>query len=248
MSFVNSSLTTRYNLLPTVFDADQLLKIHDHEKAIKELLAIIRKFSLEVSVGLRLLHKHSLLEPNEVMLEEHVVDNHGFALVTRASLTTRVDGNTVPNSWMLTETGFVPMEYSRAELLNSPDISPATHPQFFEQLGNMISHLGLSSVLGPALEASAFVESFRQDGADSMLEYSALDDRANILRYVDSKTLDMNSMVETNWSASPSKKQTTKSDKAKRKGGKNTTKRCVRYCPYVQNPPVHQGTYIHRSE
>jgi hypothetical protein len=136
------------------------------------------------------------------------------------------------------------MEYSRASLLNSPDVSPATHPHFFADLANKLTDLGLTALIGPALTPSGFVESHRGDEAHILLEYSALDDRANILRYVDASAIDGKSTVETYWAAS----STNKDSKTPTKKPPATTKSCQRFCSMVKdtaNRSVHQGTFTH---
>jgi hypothetical protein len=234
-----------YNSLSTVFDADMQLQSAGRDRSVEELLDVIIDFDLEEVVGLRLLHRHNDLYPSEAMIESAVVDKDGFSLITRAQPATVIDDSVVPNSWMLTASGFVPMEFSRATLLRAPSISPATYPDFFAALAKRLETLGLASLIGPTLASSDFVESNRPPNAEVMLELSALDERANVLRYIAGDVMGGNQAIETHWCVAAGSKTPKTPSKPRPADIKKTNKVCKRICPYVQDPPVHQGTFVH---
>ncbi|WP_041388681.1 hypothetical protein [Polaromonas sp. JS666] len=233
-----------YNKLPTVFDADLALRQRDRDSVIEELLIVIEDHGLQNSVGLRLLHRHNEIAESEVMLEEARFDEHGLALVTLASPVAAVDSTVAANSWMLDGDEFIAVEYSRASLLQSPGVSPKTQPLFFSALQRKLREFDVETWVGPALIESDFVSSHSQ-GRELLLEQSAFDDRANVLRYVSIDEIAPSGVVETFWVASV-EAATRKSPATKAPGGTKTIKKvCKRICPSVQNPPVHQGTFIH---
>lgn len=236
-----------YNRLATVFDADMALQCADRDTIIESLLDLIVDFDLHESVGLRLLHRHNDIGESEVMLEEARVDGQGLALITVACPAATIDSTVAVNSWLLGEDDFVPMEYSRATLLESPEVCPASYPEFFAALAKRLRELKVEKWVGPALIESKSV-SEHACGRNVLLEQSAIDDRANVLRYVSSHEVEAISTVETFW-VSSIEAATKKTSVSKEPPKTKTTKKvCKRICPLVQNPPVHQGTYIHNSE
>lgn len=246
MHLSSASIVSTYNDLSDVVIADQGLLAMGRKDVIDSLLAVIRSHHLEDSVGLRLLHKHNELAQFEVMLEEAQIDRDGFALVTRATTLALPTDDVAPNSWLLCDDGFVPFEFSRVSLLRDSSVAPATYPTFFSELAAKLRETGLTRLVGPALSPSELVESQRPHGADVMLELTAIDERANVLRYAKASELSIGSPIETFWAATnpekPNSSTPAEPDKIK------TQRVCTRICPSVQNPPVHQGTYVHRQD
>lgn len=245
MYSTTTSTTSAYNALSDVVVANQCLTSIGRQVAIDLLLAVIRAHSLEEVVGLRLLHKHNEIQPHEIMLEDAYIDQEGFSLITSATIAPLSLSNISPNSWILCDDGFVPFEFSQDALLQDSAVCPATYPLFFQELAVAIRVAGLARLIGPALISSEFVHSHRPADADIMLELSAIDDRANVLRFAIANELSIGSPIETFWAAGcadrPANSTPTEPEKAK------TERVCTRICPSVQNPPVHQGTYIHNQ-
>lgn len=248
MNYSESKDFSQYNDFLDVYSANSLLSSLDKDKSVEKLLKVIQKHNLSHTIGLRLVHRHNAISDNEVMLEDAVFDKRGFALVTKASNASVINTTVVPNSWVLSDAGFAPMEYSRVNLLKRADVSPATEPEFFKELALKLRELGVSNLIGPALMASEFVEDQCPSDTAIMLEESALDDRANVLRFINEDQFSPQSSIETFWSAAPTETETSKPadpDKSTSTDPVSPKKVCNRFCPYVQDPPVHQGTYIH---
>jgi hypothetical protein len=245
MSYELSVVVNTYNRLPEVFEADLKLVSFGRDNALKVLFEIIRNHKLENHVGIRLLHKHNLIFENEIMVEGAISDSEGFALVTQALPISDVDGRVVPNSWVLTDSAFIPMEFSHKNLVFNSKICPETKPEFFAELATKLRELGLSTVLGPALISSDFVKSNSPGSSTLMIERSALDDRVNILRYARSNDFSKDSFVETYWCINSESDCQTENERQSQNEPKPMVV-CQRICPSVQNPPVHQGTYVHR--
>jgi len=239
------SIASTYNALDDVVIADQALSDVGRESGITALLAVIRAHGLEEFIGLRLLHKHNDIAEGEMMLEDSRIDQEGFALITRATSISESSSDASPNSWILCDDGFAPFEFSRSYLLLDANISPVTHPEFFHELASAIRHAGLARLIGPALMPSSLVDEHRPAGADLMLESSALDDRANVLRFAVSSELSIGSPIETFWATGGTEKPETSAPSEQEKV--TPARVCTKICPSVQNPPVHQGTYIHRQ-
>lgn len=245
MTLTLAEISKAYNILPDVFYADRMLNKPGQKKSLDQLLDIVRKHRVESFVGLRLLHKHNLIAEHELMVEGTLQDELGFALITRPQSASEIDEAIVPNSWILTDSVYIPMEFSAPHLLNDPTFNPTSHSTFFDELAVKIRELGLSNIIGPALAASTFVDSHRLGDSSMMIELSDFDERANVLRFVTDEVSECE-FIETYWLAGPD------SDDVSRPKDPNPDtaqplRTCKRICPSVQNPPVHQGTYQHSS-
>lgn len=237
-----------YNGLLDVAAAEHRLMEMGRDARLDKVLAVIRAFNMSEFVGLRLLHKHNVISQGEAMLESAVTDAEGFALVTRAADVSRgMSPGFVPNSWVLSDAHYVPMEFSDATLLADPDVNPASCPEFFAALAQAIRDEGLSLLIGPALIESALVRAHRPSSTSLMLEMTALDDRANVVRYVTDAEALVGTTTETFWTVSGEPEGTEESEQPEGDKPSPQVKRgCTRFCPYVQDPPVHQGTFIHQ--
>lgn len=226
-----SEISKSYNNLSTVFEANEYLNKHNTKQIFYELFEVIKKYNLENTVGVRLLHKHNDISSNEIMLEKSNFDEDGFALITQATTISEelTDESYVPNSWQLVNGRFIPMEFSHKKLLADSEMNPENYANFFYDFEEILSKFHQEKILSPAILASTYVMNY-SDIDSIMIELSALDDRANILRYT--KEYNNIDYIETFWSISDSD---------------TTIKGCQRICPSVQNPPVHQGTFIHKS-
>ena len=181
MTFHTMQNSAAYNSLPEVFLADSALLSNDRNNIIEKLFEIIYKHKAEAFVGLRLLHKHNTIFENELMIEDVSFDKEGFALITRAQAIVGRSEDIVPNSWILSNFTFIPLEYSKRELVHEPTFNPDTQIVFFTELAEKLLELGVSQLIGPALISSDLVEKNKPQGANLMFEMSDHDGRANIL-------------------------------------------------------------------
>ena len=230
-----------YNGMHELSEADHAVKSGSKYTAIDRLLKIIKDHDLENCVGIRLLHKHNDIALDETMVEEHAVDDFGFALITKARPASVLNAEHVPNSWILSGNRFVPVEFSHKILINDCKINLINNKRFFQELAIEIRALGLSSVIGPSLLGSSFINSHKPPESSIMMEFTAQDDRANILRFVtNDEKADTSSMgvVETHWCISFSDKES---------DANTVIRTCKRICPAIGSPPKHQGTYIHQQ-
>lgn len=230
-----ASLVKSYNGLPDLVSADAMLSERNRHEGVNALLSMIMKHDLSHYVGIRLLHKHNEIVPDEVMAEDYTVDDAGFALITRARTQKELDDNYVANSWTYIDGKFVPVEFSHGLLLKRPDINPHSMQEFFSELAAEIEANDVTGILGPSLLGSDFVDSHRPPGSTMMMEFTAQDDRANVLRFTEAGWQNDGTGVQTHWCWT--------------KDGSFTepTMACTRICPSVQNPPKHQGTFIHNQ-
>jgi len=111
-------------------------------------------------------------------------------------------------------------------------------PCFFSELANAINAAELSKLIGPSLLGSEFIEFNRPPGSSMMTEFTAFDERANVLRFITADNPVDGNTVETHWCLS---------EENGIDGEKRTVMICKKICPSVQNPPVHQGTTQHNQ-
>lgn len=239
MTEIAKMISEKYNKLHEVFAADFYLNRNNKTIAIDRLLEIVREHGLESSVGIRLLHKHNDINLGEVMAEHYRIDQDGFALITRVVPISKISNNYVPNSWTLSDDKFIPLEFSQEQLVNDPAINPINNKEFFLDLAKTIRHLGLGDVLGPSLLGSALIEENRPNNSSMLIESTAQDDRANVLRFIEISNDIAGSSVETHWCVSGIEKDGNE---------QKPLVTCTKICPSVQNPPVHQGTFIHQQK
>lgn len=232
-----SSISFNYNLLHDICEADSMLSKAGRHESICRLLNIINDHGLQDFVGIRLLHKHNSIDENEIMVENSEINDGELLLITRP-ISNDKNHNIFPNSWQLTGTEFLPSEFSSGHLLSRVDINPSTKPEFFKQFGDTLELLNVAHILGPAVNCGDFVESKRGSEDVILVELTAINERANVVKYENRKDVDFTSMIETSWSMSSKDGDILESEIA-------ATKSCKRVCPSVQNPPVHQGTYTH---
>ena len=80
------------------------------------LLSVISVHGLSDKVGIRLLHKHNEIYPDEIMAEDYVIDSNGLGLITKATKISHLSERYVPNSWMLRGNSYIPVEFSEKSL------------------------------------------------------------------------------------------------------------------------------------
>lgn len=118
MDQINPGHSSIYNALVPITEAKRSFYERVGDAAVNTLLSIITDANAEAVVGIRLLHKHNDISPSEIMLEVARSDETGFALIT-APESRDCAGRIMPNSWQLTNQGFVPVEFSQSGILSS---------------------------------------------------------------------------------------------------------------------------------
>ena len=224
-----------YNRLMDVNSADAKLTRAARAASLQELANIIERNGLEKKLCIRLLHKHNDVSDNERMIEYDSLDQEGFALVTRAIDITSSEYDVVTNSWQLTSTGWMSVEFSKRSLLEEPGINPETQRKAFAEIAEVIERLGLADILGPALSYSAYVDEQRPSDGWNLLERSAIENRANVLRYQSPKEFNSLGNIETKWIAVS--QQTV--------DGKRVWFASARCACSVSPEGGHEGTHVH---
>ncbi len=224
-----------YNSLLCVAEADRALNALGGENIVSQILSVFVSAGLEREFGIRLLHKHNDIVSGEVMLERSVVDDAGFALVTRPALSTET-GQMLCNSWQLTETGFTPCEYSSTDIVFNPKLDLAETAPVFSLLATALRDFGVESILGPCRNYSECVDAHRPSVESKLLETTDEENRANVVRFVTPDDVGLVQSVKTKWHAEQVEGEV---------GKLMWAAGCKLVCSIIPETGKHQGTKTH---
>jgi hypothetical protein len=188
-----------YNRLMQVTHATKYLAEAGGDAVVGPVLEKIAELGLGNEIGLRLLHKHNDLETGEAMVERDFADDEGYALVT--SVTSGGLRDYVPNSWQLTENGFIAIEYSHPDLLCSPHFDITANAEKFSKLYELLSELKLDRVLGPSINYNRNVYQDEDPTNTAFLEKTDVENRANVVRRVNRHDPSFTNSAKTKWYA-----------------------------------------------
>src|SRR5690606_32457098 len=107
--------TRQYNLLSSVEDSDQALKAHpNREAAMDEFSEVLTRHGMNDVMGLRLVHRHHILEGNQVMVQQDTTTEGAPSLPTSAwNITDARSAHALPASWIFgAESGITNFETS----------------------------------------------------------------------------------------------------------------------------------------
>lgn len=229
----HADISKSYNQLDDVSIADDQLTALGRRDCLDSLMAVITKFKLEQIVGVRLMHKHNVINSHEVMVEEEFFDDQGFGLATYPAKSIHPPRYFAVNSWQLTQDGFVPCEFSNASLLTNGGINPAEFNEFFEEFKQVLIDKGVQDILGPCVHYSDVVEEHCSDSNTILLETTNYAERTNVLRFESMEKVQTMLTRETKWAASQSNSNDPKS-----------TAKCKCVCS-VAPEGGHLGTHTH---
>jgi hypothetical protein len=188
-----------YNSLLDVADAHRKLESLGGDDALAPLLSVIFEAGLEAFIGIRLLHKHNDISADEIMHERMVVDDEGFSLVTAAM--PRADVVDVAcNSWQLSDTGYIPVEYSDSNLLCA-GFDVKKYASVLGDLARLIRSGGVADILGPCLNYSEAVGLHAPSADSAFLEKTDAVVRSNVVRYVLRDDVAFTNSAKTKWQA-----------------------------------------------
>jgi hypothetical protein len=187
-----------YNALLPIALASRALAARGGDAVVGELLNVISEAGFGGSVGIRLLHNHNEIEDGEIMLEQAVIDQDGYALVTSAERS-ELHRDCMSNSWQWNGEKFVPVEYSVRDLVS--DVDPDRLQSLFAALADKIEELQVQDLLGPCANYSDQVK-LHSIGADSaFLEMTFEEERRNVIRYVSRNDVAFTNSAKTKWHA-----------------------------------------------
>jgi hypothetical protein len=190
----------RYNRLADVEMADEQLSAIGRTQVLDALSEVIRDHGLEDWIGIRLLHRHNGLTPDEIMLEkEEVQHTADAALTTIATSLSGIKNRFAPNIWMAADGQYYPMEYSQdPSVVDGPDFIKE-NDEFFREFESVLASFNASGLLGPCILRRNFFDTHKPTAPAILVETSDEVRRANMLRFVEEREWD--TMIQTTWLA-----------------------------------------------
>ncbi|HYF30897.1 MAG TPA: hypothetical protein VD993_07245 [Chitinophagaceae bacterium] len=197
-----------YNQLPDVLVADKKLTSLGRTKVLDSLSKTILKYNLENVVGIRLLHNHNTIAPDEIMLEQEEINEAGeYCLSTIA--TNKNDAHTqgCANSWMLGARTLTPLEFSVDPAVTTDSGSAIANQQFLREFYQDLVTLDAADILGPCVINRSFYKERMPAVADDILLVETTDAvrKANVLRFRNSAEYKPEQLIETTWMATDPK-------------------------------------------
>ena len=193
-----------YNDLPGVITANSQLQSKNKDEILSALGYWICSNDLEEEIGVRLLHRHNLLNPGEFMLEqeEKIERENGCiaALVTTRLETADYSCNAHANSWKVNACGtLIPLEYSDDKFVHSASSTMAKKSKIFHEFFSIAKRFGCENLLGPCASQRSFYNERDDDGTVVYVERSTADGMKNIITAEDRNKFTKISTIETSW-------------------------------------------------
>ncbi len=158
-----------YNSLPSVAIASRNLERNGNlEKVLEEGKKTVSDYDSVDFMGVRLLHRHNLLDLGEVMIEEFQTYEEAPALVTRnSSVDVSFEGK--PASWMGKFGGTFVFEYSTDKNVKEGFRYLKEHPSLFLQIKGILQSYDLEDILAPAIVSRSVMPLFGD--TDRLIEF-----------------------------------------------------------------------------
>lgn len=191
-----------YNGLPDVLVASNELSAGNKTEVLDTLCKVILKHRLENTVGIRLLHRHNDIAQQELMLESEERDAEGRYCLSTVAVAQ--DGTlAAPNSWMLGEDGFQPLEFSLDPFVLAESGLTVREKEFYHEFGDTLKSLNVAGLLGPCIINRSFFDKRRPEDSSMLSLIETTDDqrRANVLRFDDESKYKPEQLIETTWMA-----------------------------------------------
>lgn len=190
-----------YNDLPDIMEADKQLRLLGRESIVETLCNVILKFRLQDRIGIRLLHRHSVIDDNESMVERDEFDSSG-----RPCLATRVEPQSsartaLANTWRIHSGKLHAYEYSSPESLNSP--TARIDAEFITEFEKVTTQNSVTRLLGLCLIDKKFFQ--LRPGAETdygLVEESDVQARTNVVRWVPAAEINSLTYIQAMWKAS----------------------------------------------
>lgn len=189
-----------YNSLPSVEENDKLLKQSPQfQNVLKEAEEIITKYELNDSIGLRLIHRHYLLNDNQVMAEAYNLESGTPSLVTAPySFEETQEIKARPSSWIFGSNSqdISLFETSTDFAVRETSLKLQKSPEFFEEMGEVIRNYQMKNLLSLAVLKRKSL--FAQPG-QVYLEINSTDESKSIVQIWNASEKPQDSIITT-WS------------------------------------------------
>lgn len=195
--------TKIYNSLPSVEQANAELEAMDRAEVLDELCRIIVDHNLQDVFGIRLLHKHNVIESHEMMVEIEELTAQGEPCLVTAPRVDFASAGSAPNSWKLSSGStpeWHPLEYSTdAVVAECPNVE--TSGPFFREFRIALEKLNATEILGPCVIGREYYKRHRPGQPSILAETTDLVRRANVVKFELEEAYAKERLIQTTWQA-----------------------------------------------
>lgn len=190
----------RYNSLPTLEDADRILRSSPNfHKCLQDAKEIVLDYGLEKYVGLRLIHQHFPLKDQEIVTE--TCERIGGELSLVSSVLTYEGAKhkgALPSSWILSEEGQVYVFETSVDPAVARNIQLIEqHPDFFKRMATALKNYKLSNSLALAVLQRDYLEEPTEDNL--FLEAQHLNGK-NVVQLKNRNDFEADKIINSAWS------------------------------------------------
>jgi hypothetical protein len=140
-----------YNSLPEVELADQeLQKTRSFDQFLGEAQKLAQRYNLEESMGIRLIHRHTTINDNEIMIEQQEVFEGQDALVTRPQSNV-YETKAAPASWIFDGEQYHVFEYSDDAHVSKAFEKVRTSSDFLNEFASLLKKYDYQSLIALAI-------------------------------------------------------------------------------------------------
>lgn len=188
--------TKFYNTFSSAEEADSnLKKSGKFDVFIKEAKNLAKNNNMDSFTGIRLIHRHTTLDENEAMLEQHELFNWEEALVTRP---VKYMKELQPASWIYHDGKFKVFEYSSDDMVKYYFNKINYNTTFLSDFAQTLEKFALQNILALAITDRDLYHSLREDS--NLIEKSyEKPSFASVVTAEDKTKLDYNGAIITGW-------------------------------------------------
>ena len=188
-----------YNLLMDVSDADIALKQHRYRDALEALGRVLVRNNLNRNIGVRLLHRHNDVGPEEIMLEVPELTADGANALATIRIKRSEQHEPIPGVWRCRPGGELEvLEFvDRCCLSNQEERILEEGKEAFRECGRIIDEFELSDLLGLCFINKPHLRFDRS--IEAIVELIDEQRSANVVSIKPLSYLEGKTSVETTW-------------------------------------------------
>lgn len=138
-----------YNMLSTPEDAyEKVQKSNTFEQFLEEAKALAALYNIEEFMGIRLIHHHTVIKNNEIMVEGYEDFEGSRCLVTRPQMPT---ADATPASWIFDGNSYMVFEYSYDSKVRQAFEIVKDLPNFFSEFALLLQKYNYQKLVAIAI-------------------------------------------------------------------------------------------------
>ena len=188
-----------YNTLSSVEEANLDLKSReDFDLFLSESKQLAHKYGLEEIMGLRLIHRHTLLDKNEAIIEQNQSFENKPALITYKKDLKDIE-SAFPASWILKDNHFYVFEYSSDEKVKSSNNVLKHNSDFFYSYASLLSKYNYETLLALSIVDREWYKNYVGETLFLERSYSDDDQFFSVITAEALDKLSLSKSIQTAW-------------------------------------------------